>query len=322
MHNHAHEPIAVPDNLNVVLLAGGVGGAKMADGLAQLLAPERLTVLVNTGDDFRHCGLMVCPDLDTVMYTLAGRANPETGWGRTGESWRTMEEVGRLGGPEWFKLGDLDLATHLTRTHLLAEGMSLTQATGQLSERLGIAARILPMSDQPAPTMIRCDEGLLPFQTWFVARGWQPAVREICLPEDVRSSGQVLAALEGADLILIAPSNPFVSIEPILNVYPVREMIADLPKAVVAVSPIVAGQALKGPAAKMMGELGMAVSASAVAGYYGELIDGFVYDRRDDEVTTLLAPNTFRTDTVMQDRAGRRRLAAEILAYVVELINQ
>lgn len=322
MHNHAHEPIAVPDNLNVVLLAGGVGGAKMADGLAQLLAPERLTVLVNTGDDFRHCGLMVCPDLDTVMYTLAGRANPETGWGRTGESWRTMEEVGRLGGPEWFKLGDLDLATHLTRTHLLAEGMSLTQATGQLSERLGIAARILPMSDQPAPTMIRCDEGLLPFQTWFVARGWQPAVREICLPEDVRASGQVLSALEGADLILIAPSNPFVSIEPILNVYPVREMIADLPKAVVAVSPIVAGQALKGPAAKMMGELGMAVSASAVADYYGELIDGFVYDRRDDEVTTLLAPNTFRTDTVMQDRAGRRRLAAEILAYVVELINQ
>jgi LPPG:FO 2-phospho-L-lactate transferase len=322
MHNHAHEPIAVPDNLNVVLLAGGVGGAKMADGLAQLLAPERLTVLVNTGDDFRHCGLMVCPDLDTVMYTLAGRANPETGWGRTGESWRTMEEVGRLGGPEWFKLGDLDLATHLTRTHLLAEGMSLTQATGQLLERLGIAARILPMSDQPAPTMIRCDEGLLPFQTWFVARGWQPAVREICLPEDVRASGQVLSALEGADLILIAPSNPFVSIEPILNVYPVREMITDLPKVVVAVSPIVAGQALKGPAAKMMGELGMAVSASAVAGYYGELIDGFVYDRRDDEVTTLLAPNTFRTDTVMQDRAGRRRLAAEILAYVVELINQ
>ena len=322
MHTHTHEPIPVTDNLNVVLLAGGVGGAKLADGLAQLLPPERLTILVNTGDDFVHCGLLICPDLDTVMYTLAGRANPETGWGRAGESWRAMEEVGRLGGPTWFKLGDLDLATHLTRTHLLAEGMSLTEVTGRLSERLGAKARILPMSDELAPTMIRCDEGLLPFQTWFVERGWQPAVREICLPDDVRASGQVLAALEKADLILIAPSNPFVSIEPILNVYPVREMIADLPKVVVAVSPIVAGQALKGPAAKMMGELGMAVSASAVAGYYGELIDVFVYDRQDDEEATLPAPNAFRTDTIMQDRAGRRRLAAEILAYVVELINQ
>ncbi|UCG25749.1 MAG: 2-phospho-L-lactate transferase [Chloroflexota bacterium] len=322
MPTHAHEPILVADNLNVILLAGGVGGAKLADGLAQLLPPERLTVLVNTGDDFVHCGLTICPDIDTVMYTLAGRANSETGWGRAGESWRAMEEVGRLGGPEWFKLGDLDLATHLTRSHLLAEGMSLTEVTGQLVARLGAKARILPMSDQPAPTMIRCDEGLLPFQTWFVERSWQPAVREVNLPDDVRASGQVLWALEKVDLILIAPSNPFVSIEPILNVYPVREMIADLPRAVVAVSPIVAGQALKGPAAKMMGELGMAVSASAVAGYYGELIDVFVYDRRDDEIATLPAPNAFRTDTIMQNRAGRRRLAAEILAYVVELINQ
>ena len=318
----SNKPTAIIDNLNVVVLAGGVGGAKLAGGLAQIMPLENLTIVVNTGDDFVHCGLTICPDLDTVMYMLAGQANPETGWGRAGESWRAVEEVGRLGGPDWFKLGDLDLATHLTRSHLLTEGQSLTQATAHLSDHFGIKATILPMCDQPAPTMIRCDEGLLPFQTWFVARRWQPAVREVCLPEDVQASGQVLLALEKADIILIAPSNPYVSINPILNVYPVREMIADLPKVVAAVSPIVAGQALKGPAAKMMSEMGITVSAAAVADYYGELIDVFVYDRRDDERLLLPELNTLRTDTIMMDWAGRRRLAGEILDYIVGLINQ
>jgi LPPG:FO 2-phospho-L-lactate transferase len=284
--------------------------------------PEKLTIVVNTGDDFVHCGLTVCPDLDTVMYMLAGQANDETGWGRAGESWRAVEETGRLGGPDWFKLGDLDLATHLTRSHLLAEGQSLTQATAHLAEHFGIKATILPMCDEPAPTMIRCDEGLLPFQTWFVARHWQPAVREVCLPEDVRASGQVLAALGKADIILIAPSNPYVSINPILNVYPVREMIADVAKVVVAVSPIVAGQALKGPAAKMMSEMGIVASAAAVADYYRELIDVFVYDRRDDEAPRLPELKTLRTDTIMEDQAGRQRLAAEILEFNMELLNQ
>ncbi|MGD2078576.1 MAG: 2-phospho-L-lactate transferase, partial [Chloroflexota bacterium] len=271
MQTQASEPFALSNNLNVVVLAGGVGGAKLADGLAQIVPPERLTVIVNTGDDFQHFGLTICPDLDTVMYTMAAQANPDTGWGRIGESWRTIEEVGRLGGAEWFKLGDLDLATHMTRTQLLSEGTSLTQTTSHLCARFGLEATVLPMSDQPAPTLVRCEEGLLPFQTWFVARQWQPAVREVILPEDVRASGQVMFALEKADIILIAPSNPFVSIDPILNVYPIREMIADLPQAVAAVSPIIAGKALKGPAAKMMDEMGMKVSASAVAEYYGEL---------------------------------------------------
>ena len=318
----SNKPAPITDNLNSVVLAGGVGGAKLAEGLAQILPPEKLTIVVNTGDDFVHCGLTICPDLDTVMYMLAGQANPETGWGRTGESWRAVEEVGRLGGPDWFKLGDLDLATHLTRTHLLADGQSLTQATAHLADHFGIKATILPMSDGPAQTMIRCDEGLLPFQTWFVARRWQPAVREVKLPEDVRASGQVLLALEKADIILIAPSNPYVSIDPILNVYPVREMMADLPKVVAAVSPIVAGQALKGPAAKMMNEMGSVVSAAAVADYYGALIDVFVYDRRDDEAPRLPELKMLRTDTIMQDQAGRRRLAGEILDYILELLNQ
>ena len=319
MQTHASQPLAITDNLNILVLAGGVGGAKLAEGLAQVVPPEKLTVVVNTGDDFQHFGLTVCPDLDTVMYTLAGQANPETGWGRVGESWRTIEEIGRLGGPDWFKLGDLDLATHLTRSHLLAEGQSLTQATAHLSSRFGIEAGLLPMCDQPAPTMIRCDEGLLPFQTWFVARRWLPAVQEVCLPEDVRASTKVLMALEKADIILIAPSNPFVSIDPILNVYPIREMIADLPRAVVAVSPIIAGQALKGPAAKMMAEMGMPVSAAAVAGHYGELIDVFVYDRQDEELPAQPGLKTLKTNTIMQDRDGRRRLAGEILEYVTEL---
>jgi LPPG:FO 2-phospho-L-lactate transferase len=332
MQTQASEPFAITNNLNVVVLAGGVGGAKLADGLAQIVPPERLTVIVNTGDDFRHFGLQICPDLDTVMYTMAGKANPKTGWGRAGESWRTIEEAARLGAADWFKLGDLDLATHLTRTHLLADNRTLTQATGQLCERFGIEAAVLPMCDRPVPTMILCDEGLLPFQTWFVARQWQPVVEEIRLPQDARAGGRVMFALEKADIILIAPSNPFVSIDPILNVYPIREMIADLPKAVVAVSPIIAGQALKGPAAKMMGELGMTASAAAVADYYGDLIDVFVYDRRDEDLSALPdaglpqagrpALNLLKIDTIMQDRAGRRRLAGEILEYVLELIKR
>jgi LPPG:FO 2-phospho-L-lactate transferase len=322
MQTQATQSFTSPDNLKVVALAGGVGGAKLAEGLAQILLPDQLTVIVNTGDDFRHLGLMVCPDLDTVMYTMAGEANPETGWGRAGESWRTIEEVDRLGGANWFRLGDLDLANHLTRTQLLDEGYSLTQVTAHLMERFGVQATVLPMSDQPAPTMIQTAEELLPFQTWFVAQQWQPAVREVCLPADVRAGVQVMFALENADIILIAPSNPFVSIDPILNVYPIREMVADLPKAVVAVSPIIAGQALKGPAAKIMAEMGMSPSAAAIAEYYGELIDVFVYDRRDDVLTTLPGIESLRTDTIMNDGVGRRRLASEILQYVLELINQ
>ena len=306
----------------VVLLAGGVGGARLADGLARVLPPDRLTIVVNTGDDFRHLGLTICPDLDTVTYMLAGVNNDETGWGRAGESWRALDEVARLGGPAWFRLGDLDLATHLARSHWLDEGESLTAVTRRLCAGFGIAPAVLPMCDQPAPTLIVTDGGeVLPFQTWFVRERWQPVVRRVALPEDARATAAVIRVLEAADVVIIAPSNPFVSIAPILNVYPIRALIEDVPRAVVAVSPIIAGQALKGPAAKMMGELGLEASAAAVAGYYGHLIDGFVYDQQDAGMAAEDGLALLCTDTVMSDAAGRERLAGEVLGFVNELIN-
>lgn len=307
-------------SLRVVCLAGGVGGAKLADGLARVLPPENLTVIVNTGDDFRHLGLTICPDLDTVMYTLSGAANPATGWGRDGESWRAIKEAGRLGAPDWFNLGDLDLATHLTRNHWLDAGETLTAVTRRLCQAFGIGPDVLPMSDQPAPTLIKTTVGeLMPFQEWFVRERWQPVVQQVVLPEDVRATSAVMRALESADLVVIAPSNPFVSIDPILNVYPIRALIEDVPRAVVAVSPIVAGEAVKGPAAKMMAEMGLDVSAAAVAGYYGHLIDGFIYDSRDEGMAAEDGLALLCTDTMMHDAADRERLAREVLRFTEEL---
>jgi LPPG:FO 2-phospho-L-lactate transferase len=302
---------------NVVCLAGGVGGAKLADGLAQIVPPEQLTIIVNTGDDFQHLGLTVCPDLDTVTYTLGGVSNPQTGWGRRDESWVTIEEVARLGGPIWFSLGDLDLATHMVRSHRLAQGDSLTAVTRHLCAHFGIKPRLLPMSDQPAPTMIVTDQGVLPFQIWFVKERWQPVVREVRLPDDVRATPQVLRALENADFVLIAPSNPFVSVDPILNVYPIREMIMDLPLAVVAVTPIVGGKALKGPAAKMMAEMNIPATAASVAGYYGDLIDGFVLDEQDAGQDQHLQCASLTCDTIMRDSQDRARLAVDVLSFAV-----
>ncbi len=291
----------------------------MADGFAQLLPPANLTVVGNTGDDFEHLGLTICPDLDTVCYTLAGLGNPVTGWGLRDESWRTIEQVGTLGGPAWFRLGDLDLATHLVRTHLLGQGERLTAVTRHLCAQWGIQPTVLPMSDDPAPTLIVTDEGVLPFQHWFVEQQWQPAVRDVLLPDDVRASGAVIAALEKADLVVLAPSNPFVSLDPILNVYPIRAMIMDVPEVVVAVSPIIGGAALKGPAAKMLQERGLPVSPQAIVDHYGELIDVFVYDRQDQGAVDAPDHELLCTDTIMHDRDARARLAREILAYTQEL---
>jgi LPPG:FO 2-phospho-L-lactate transferase len=306
--------------LNVVCLAGGVGGAKLAEGLAQILAPENLTIIVNTGDDFNHLGLTICPDLDTVLYTLGHVANSETGWGRQDETWQVLAEITRLNGPDWFRLGDKDLALHLTRAHLLREGQSLTAVTRHLAQALQIKPEILPMSDQPAPTHMQTEEGLLPFQTWFVQKKWQPVVQQVVLPDDVRASALVAQRLENADLVLIAPSNPFVSIDPILNVYPIREMVMDLPEVIIAVSPIIGDSAVKGPAAKMMKEMGMTVSATAVAEYYGDLIDGFVYDSSDPTPVELAETAVLRTNTLMITSQDRRRVAQEIMTFAQQII--
>lgn len=308
-------------NLKVVCLAGGVGGAKLADGLMRLLPPHNLTVVVNTGDDFQHLGLTICPDLDTVMYTLGGLANAETGWGRNHESWHTLAEIGRFAGPNWFKLGDLDLALHLTRTHFLQSGWKLTAVTQHLCRQLNIPIEILPMSDQPAATMIETPQGILPFQEWFVGQKWQPTIKKVHLPEDVRTTTQVLQKLESCDVVVIAPSNPFVSVDPILNVYPIRELVQDIPQAVIAVSPIVGGQAVKGPAAKMMQELGLAVTATAVADYYGDLIDGFVYDQQD--AGTFPAPHlpVCCVDTLMHTPTDRLRVAKDVMDFAAELVG-
>lgn len=307
--------------MNVTALAGGVGGAKLAHGLAQILASEALSVVVNTGDDFEHLGLHISPDLDTVMYTLAGLANPETGWGLAGETWHFMDALARLGGATWFRLGDRDLATHVERTRRLAQGETLTAITADFAARLGVGARLLPMSDDAVQTMVQSDEGELAFQEYFVHRQWRPRATGFRFAglETARPTAQVLAALDGADLVALCPSNPFVSLDPILSLPGVRERLKG--KKTVAVSPIVGGQALKGPAAKMLAELGLAVSPLAVAEHYGAAIAGFVLDAVDEALAPAIraaVPHVRAADTVMKSAADRARLAREVLEFAAE----
>lgn len=309
------------DNYNVVCLAGGVGGAKLAAGLAAVLPPTQLTIIGNTGDDFTHCGLQICPDLDTVMYTLAGVANNETGWGRADESWQVMESVKVMGGPAWFNLGDLDLGIHLTRTHLLQQGQTLTAVTAHLCTQLGVKQRLLPMSNKPAPTLIETAAGVMGFQEWFVQQRWQPAVQHIHLPDEARATMPAIQALEKADIVVIAPSNPFVSIDPILNAYPLKQVLADMPRAVVAVSPIIGGEAVKGPAAQLMAQFGLEVSAAGVARYYNELIDGFVCEAEDAAAVQENELPVLGTQTLMQTAGDREHLAREVLNFAVGLLD-
>ncbi len=305
--------------MNVVALAGGVGGAKLAHGLQRAVG-ESLTVVVNTGDDFELHGLYICPDLDTVMYTLAGLANPDTGWGLAGDTFNNLDMLSGYGSESWFKLGDRDLATHLLRTQMLRQGRSLSEVTRALSRALAVRAAILPMCDSPAPTIVETDLGELAFQEYFVHRGWQPVVRSVRFKhgENAHPSEAVLAALRAAEAIIFCPSNPFVSIDPILALPGVREAIRDARVPRVAVSPIVGGQALKGPAAKMFRELGVEPSALAVARRYVGL-DGFVMDRQDAdqaEAVRALGLRVLVADTVMKTEADRERLALEILNWI------
>lgn len=307
--------------MKAVALAGGVGGAKLVDGLAAVLPAGDLTVIVNTGDDFEHLGLTICPDLDTVTYTLAGVANPETGWGRADETWSFMETLEQLGGPAWFKLGDRDLALHVERTVRLRSGDPLSQVTRQLAARLGVGVRLIPMSDQPVRTIVETAEGRLAFQEYFVARRCEPAVRGFRFEGADRASPAqgVLEAVAECELLVICPSNPWVSIDPILAVPGMREALVGIPS--IGVSPIVGGAAIKGPAAKMYRELGIEPSALAVAGHYSGLLHALLIDAADADQSAAIAGLGIQplvTDTLMHDRPGRTRLASELLAFAAE----
>lgn len=304
--------------LRVAALAGGVGGARLAEGLAQALPSEYLTIIVNVGDDFEHLGLYICPDIDTICYTLAGMANPETGWGRQNETWRALEVVEMLGGASWFRLGDLDLGLQLLRTSLLGQGVPLSKITRQIAGRLNIQPQILPVTDMHVPTMVLTADGRLPFQDYFVRQRCEPHVMGfefVNVKQSVPAPG-VLPALQHADLIIICPSNPWVSIDPILAVPGVKAAMHGKP--VLAVSPIIGGKTVKGPAAKMYQELGINPSATAVANHYAGLIQAFVLDETDRALQAEVRAAgvaCMEAQTIMHAAADRLRLAEEILFW-------
>ena len=302
----------------VVALCGGIGGAKLALGLSRVVAGADLVVVANTGDDFEHLGLAISPDLDTIMYTLAGLDDPQRGWGRRNETWTFMAALEALGGERWFALGDGDLATHVERTRRLRAGEALSAITADFCRRLGIAARVVPMTDDVVRTRLRTKEGRLDFQDYFVRRRCAPRVLEVIYDgaAAARAHADVLAALGDPRLraVVICPSNPFLSIEPILAVPDLREAIARAAAPVVAVSPIVGGRAVKGPTAKMMSELGLEVSAAAVARHYRDLLDAYVLDGTDADAAGKLGIPVTVTHTLMTTLADRENLARDVLA--------
>ena len=306
--------------MSVLAIAGGVGGAKLAAGLASVLPAGALTIAVNTGDDFEHMGLTICPDLDSVTYALAGLKNREKGWGVTGETWAFMDMVGKLYGETWFALGDRDLATHVLRTQALRTAC-LSAVTARMTAALGIAQRVVPMSDDPVRTIVATDEGDLAFQDYFVRRQCLPVFRAIRFDgaEVSRMSEGFAQALADPALeaIIFCPSNPILSIAPILSVPGVRDALVARKVPAVALSPFIAGQAIKGPAAKIMGELGLGTTPTAVAERYAGMIDGLMVDSADAEAVEGVAIRA--GDTLMRDPADQTRLAREVLAFARDL---
>src|SRR5262245_22208709 len=306
-------------NGHVLALCGGIGGAKLALGLYRVLPPHGLTVVVNTGDDFEHLGLHVSPDLDTVLYTLAGWSDPVRGWGRADETWHFMEALQALGGPDWFQLGDRDLAMHVVRTRWLQQGKTLTAFAQHAAQRMGIDACILPMSDDPVRTTVDTTEGSFAFQNYFVELRCAPAVTGIRFvgSERARPSPELSRILARPDLaaIVICPSNPYLSIDPLLSVAGLRPALSAATAPVVAVSPLIGGQAVKGPTAKIMAELGIAATAQAIAAHYRDLLDGLVIDASDAAEAPRLGIPTEITSTLMRDMDDRQRLARDVLLF-------
>jgi len=309
----------------IVALAGGVGGAKLADGLAKCLG-EKLTVIVNTGDDFQHLGLHISPDLDTVMYTLAGIADPQTGWGIQGETWSFLDQIVRLGGEDWFRLGDRDLATHVLRSERLRRGDRLTAVTADFCRSLGIASAVLPMSDGRVSTLVHSGNDVLAFQDYFVRHRCAVPVTAVAHEgaESVQPTPEVVDALTAEDLTaaIICPSNPYLSIDPILAIPSVRDLIVGADVPVIAVSPIIGGAAVKGPAAKIMAELGLKPSAATVADHYAGLITALLIDDVDRDLVDAIEARGIRaraTATLMKTADDRRALARECIALAAEL---
>ncbi|MFV8783119.1 2-phospho-L-lactate transferase [Microbulbifer sp. SA54] len=310
----------------VLALSGGVGGAKLALGLQHCLAEGQLTVVANTGDDFEHLGLNICPDIDTLLYTLSGIGDQERGWGLAGETWQCLGALEALGGDTWFQLGDRDLATHLLRTQLAAAGKNLTDITAWIARRLGIATRILPMSNDPVRTLVHSEIGVLAFQEYFVRERCRPAVSgiEFAGIESAVLNPQAQAELQDSalDAVVVCPSNPFLSVDPILALPGFRDALVRTPAPVVAVSPIVAGSAIKGPTAKMMAELQMPVTCNAVADYYRGFVDGFVIDERDVAQARDIEAMGLRvlvTNTLMRSLDERITLARDVLQFAQSL---
>jgi LPPG:FO 2-phospho-L-lactate transferase len=310
---------------HTLALSGGVGGAKLALGLSHVLPEGDLTVIANTGDDFEHLGLSISPDIDTLLYTLGGLDNSATGWGQRNETWNFMAALKSLGGETWFNLGDRDLATHVERTRRLKAGESLSQITDDFRQRFGIAARILPMSDDPVRTRVKTKDGWLDFQPYFVHHRCEPEITaiEFAGAADARPQPELLAALADPALsaVIICPSNPFISIEPILALRGVRAALRDCGAPVIAVSPIIGGRAVKGPTAKMMHELGIEISAAAVARRYDDLIDAYIVDHMDAarcaELDCMVIPAKALMET-LADREQLARIALDAAGSVVE----
>jgi LPPG:FO 2-phospho-L-lactate transferase len=311
----------ITDHLKITALAGGIGAAKFLLGLTQVMPPENLTIIANTGDDIEFFGLRICPDIDTVIYTLAGVINETFGWGLAGDTFESLKWMARYGAASWFNLGDRDLATHIFRTNLLRQGVSLSEITAQIASALGVRARILPMTDAYTPTRVVTDEGEMHFQEYFVRRRCEPRVQAIHFQniETAEPASDALEAIHTSDAVIICPSNPFISIGPILAVPGVGEALRQTNAQVIAITPIIAGQALKGPAADMLRDLGHQVSARGVAALYQDFTNIFVLDEADSALQPSIEALGLRvavTDTLMKTLEDKQRLANQVLALI------